>query len=654
MQLKKLHILGSIITYKASAGSGKTFTLVYDYIKYLFLAQKSFVDLLNQCKSGRDLDNIKPNKSIWQRNVHRRTLAVTFTNKSTAEMKERIIVSLSLLADNHSNSPYLSKLRDELLGGELKINSSFSEKIIQIVSSLLLSDILQDFSGFRVQTIDGFFQQVVRSFASELDINNKYQVELDTQQIFDMAVDNMLASLDSLDKKNLLNWLTEYAKDKVDDSKSWNPRGDIQKLATLLLSENYVSKAEEFSNVDNKALNDYRTSLRDVVKNFETDLQRLCNVALCRCVEIGANNLNSKAISSSTFDAKTIIKKKFKFSKTFIDAAGDSDKWCKKDKLGDCTYGDLEALSKTAKAILDLCADGNKEFIEYNTAKIILSNLYIVGILGELSQQVNEICLSNDLMIIASTTEFLQKIINNSDTPFIYEKIGVKTDHYMIDEFQDTSNMQWKNFIPLLKESVSSGNESMLVGDVKQSIYRWRNGDWKILHSGVKEEFENEVTTETLDTNYRSCTEVVNFANSLFGFLPTKIDENIPKPNDKHIPESKIIKFSDVYSDSRQELPSSAKDKNKYQGYVKCTCFKKEKGAEADALSRRSLDSICKDIANLKDKKIPLNDMAVLVRTNKEARNVADRLREEGIPFCSADALLMGDNGAVKFLIATI
>ena len=510
----------SIKVYKASAGSGKTYTLVYEYIKFLFNAQSLMTSALKQ---GGDFS-----MHYSSMNLHRGILAVTFTNKSTAEMKERIVMALYELAKGERED-YVKKLR-----GDIPALSGVDDAEIGRRAKALLTDILQDYTQFRVSTIDGFFQQVVRSFARELNLNNQYQVELDTDRILEMAVDNMLASLgnsqqstaDGQQSTLLLDWLTEFASENVVDGKSWNPRSAILGLAKLILTEDYLSQKEKFG-FDLKRLKEYRDHIRKIIKKFDDDLKAVCDEA-----QKALSGVDGKEVFGdnriSRFDYEYLKGKNYELSATFVKGAESDDLtvWCKKKYQKDVSLqGVVSRLHECVKRIVDLCDVAGDRYKEWQTAKIVNSYIYILGILNEVDRHVMEICREKDCLIISSTSDFINKIIDNSDTPFIYEKVGVRTEHFMIDEFQDTSRLQWSNFVPLLKEAVSQGNESMIVGDVKQSIYRWRNGDWRILHEGIGKEFKDYVKDVSLGENYRSAREVIEFNNKLYAEVPKLVDE---------------------------------------------------------------------------------------------------------------------------------
>ncbi len=602
--------MGGIITYKASAGSGKTYTLVKEYIKYLFLERFNELDT--------------------QRQAHRRILAVTFTNKSATEMKERIVEALYKMSTGEQTDyiDYLLSIDD--------ISKYLNRKSLQTTAKKLLAEILLDFSFFRVQTIDAFFQKVIREFARELGVNSEYALELDHSLIKEAAVERLLHSME--EKSDLLSWMVEFAKDEIDSQNNWNPKNSMNMLSELLFKEKYITGGESF-NKGYEALKEYRQRLRKTITDFEKgceerfgEMRRLVSDDVLDVVE--GRVIKKGLMKESAFELSDAMWK-------VIDGKTDVDEWIPATKR---KSADNAARAKIATIIS--CARRLKEFYDkglrhYLTAKEVIGQLYITGILSELDENVKAVCRDNDTIIISSSTEFINKIIDNSTTPFIYEKIGTRTNHFLIDEFQDTSLLQWRNFVPLLQESIDSGYESLVVGDVKQSIYRWRNGDWSILHKGIKDVFGQMYHERILDTNYRSNANIIRFNNFIYPAMTGLLDKS----------DALRLETAGIYGDVRQEV--SPKKMTQYGGFVKCRFIETDK-LKKDEWQRVWIEKSIDDINELKSRGYGYGDMVCLVSNRNEATVVAECLANAGIPYFVESNKQLGGNIAVQFIVSLL
>ena len=605
--------------YKASAGSGKTYQLAYNYIKYLFLAQEAYI--------------MDDDSSKWYPNAHRTILAVTFTNKSTDEMKTRILDRLFQLSKNNFSSDiadYVEKLKHDCNFLADKDDSVFSS-----VAGKLLSDLLQDFPSFRVSTIDSFFQSIVRSFAQELNIDMNYRVELDTDVIIEEATDNMLN--EKVNSQEFINWMLTFSQDNISEGKSWNIRKDIIALKDIINQESFRMETQHSESFNINSLAELKKFISIGKTQYLTLLSNACDEIKKYEKEIENSNIKS-TLKTQILKLSSVVDNpdSFEIKKTIQDALdNDNDWWYTKanQKYLDNVF--IDKLKVDINNVLNLIKEDSEQKKIYNTLKEINKNIYILGITQTLQENINQVCLDNDCVILSSTNEFIQKIIDNSDVPFIYEKTGSSIRHYMIDEFQDTSQLQWKNFIPLLKESFSQDYESLIVGDVKQSIYRWRNGDWNILNNiGKGKDFKDEnklVNIQSLDNNFRSAKNIVNFNNLIFTKLPKIIDPEL----------------CNLYNvDETKQHARSSND-----GFVSCSFITPDKN---DKFVDIALDKLIENIRALREINVPFSKMAIIVRRNNEGSVVANRLLLEKIPFYSADALKTSDNNAVKFILSLV
>lgn len=616
--------------YRASAGSGKTFQLTKDYIFLLF-------DALG--------NNPRP---------HRRILAVTFTNKATAEMKSRILKELHALSAG-DKSDYRADLMEaySLTGNEV---DSRAKKI--------LTGILHDYSSFSISTIDKFFQQVVRSFAREIGVSGGYNIELDTSLTLQQALDNLYGSLSDADNKQLLAWMTDFLQEQIEDGRSWRVDNDIMELGKEIFKENYQHKVREIREKlhDKTFLQRYRKKLREIISAFENNVVSNAESALLILARFGLTKDDFKG--KYMFSTLERLKNKgFSISNSFINYAESAEN-CYSPKQTPSKSADIDSAFPELKIHLDALIDlFSTEIVFYNSAKIILRHISTLGILADLASQISKLTSEQNIMLLSDTNLLLNKIIDNSETPFVYERTGVNIDHYMIDEFQDTSAMQWKNFLPLVANSLAYDKKNMLVGDVKQSIYRWRNSDWKLLDTRVNEDFSAQQTNQkTLETNWRSDRNIIRFNNLFFKKASVKLQEKLNDNINEAVGENpELQKLSDVithaYSDVEQQVSKHATD-----GYVQLQFL--EKDGVKEEWQELVLAKIPILLENLVDRGFKPNDIAFLVRNNVHATTLTNNLiTYKDSPFArpgfsyevvGSEGLMIASSPSVNFIIAVL
>ena len=559
----------------ASAGSGKTYQLA-----------KKYISLLLSDAGGEK---------------YRHILAVTFTNKATAEMKGRILNELYILASATDRSKYIKDLVKEL---------GFGRDEIRRRAKLYLQNILHDYSSFSISTIDKFFQQTLRAFTREIGCFSAYQVELDRDSLLREAVDRILDSV-SEENKELYGWIRSCMKDRIERGSGF--RIDEKMLDTAksmgsgkyrnALEETGIDPAAAFSKSNLKKIDD---ECDNIIRTFSSE------------VNIAAEEL--KNILTKTSELKQLEKYLYPFK---------SDE--KIPPLG---------------AILRKAAPGShfnflmtERYKIYNTAWQVRKLTYSLGFAREYGEQMAELMKEKNVMSLEDSNSILKRIIDGSDTPFIYEKMGVRYTDFLLDEFQDTSRIQWENLCPLLKESESRGGQNLIVGDVKQSIYRWRNSDWKLLDREVPETFSGCCTCRSLDENYRSCSAVVNFNNKYFLFAADRMKEQFG--NIEGTTADLIYKgvFQKVCHDDPQ------------QGMVRVDfCQPAADGSLTveEVECGKILDSVNGAVSN----GASLKDIAVIVRTNREGGEVANYLKANGIEVISDDSLSIRTSRIVNLLTA--
>ncbi len=613
-----------LIIYKASAGSGKTYKLTEEYL------------------------------GLALRIPFRQILAVTFTNKATAEMKDRIAGVLYSLASGRQ-SPYLDYLISE---------TGIDEAALRVKAGDLLEDILHNYSRFSVGTIDSFFQKIIRGFARETGLQSGFELELDNRRVLDKVIDRIMIETES--NRDLQNWLMKYAESRIRDGLSWNFRKDIGRLGNQVFSETFMQFRQEMTDrlSDKSFMTEYLLALTKLKKDFESKMSRPGIDALDFIQQKGLeiSDFSYRAAGVAGYFEKISSGKQFDPGKRVLDAVDNPESWyakssVKKTEITDAVDGGLNRMLKEALETF------NAGYTEYLTANLILSNFYTLGILNDITRQTREYTEENNLFLLSDVASLLAGIISGNEAPFIYEKTGYFYRHFMIDEFQDTSRIQWRNFIPLITDSLSENNRNILVGDVKQSIYRWRNGDWRILAGEIEKEMNLfDPLVKPLEVNWRSKKNIVDFNNMLFQYSPEIMQEQFRNEYlDSALPEECGLRLQEqiatAYNEHSQKLPD---DTSKDGGYVSVKFFDNEQGNwKADVL--KNLPGTLADI--ISSGYSPRN-IAILVRNHADGAEIAKRLlewqSEQGkdnpvrLDFISEEFLLLQESVSVQLLEALI
>jgi len=604
---------GTLTIYSASAGSGKTYTLTGIYLSTLFRSRYNY----------------------------RKILAVTFTNKATAEMKSRILDNLDKLSSG-DKSDYLSALLTE---------TNKSEEWIRNEAKEILNSILHDFSRFSVSTIDSFFQKILRAFVREAGLHSGFNIELDHSVILSTAIDEMIASAN--DNRQLKNWLTSYALSNIDDEKSWNLKNGITRLAAELFKEKYKILSEsERSNLGNKQfLLEYIEKIRSVTSLFEkkmTDFGTL-GMMIYSTFELSDDMFYRKAQGVPRF-LKSIAEGNMIAPNSWMrEVMNEPPRWSTgkmAPKLQDAIADGLESIVREAIGYYD------DNIITYNSAWAVLSNIYALGILSDVLYYIHKITSSENTFLLSDAGDVLNLITKGDQSPFIYEKVGNRFENFMIDEFQDTSIIQWNNFRPLMENSMAEGFDNLVVGDVKQSIYRWRNSDWQILGKVLHSQVDNDrFISKPLTTNWRSSSNIISFNNSLFTVIPGQIDQTLSDDN-------LSVNFEDLYSEAVQIDPGK-----KPGGYVHIEFIKNEKEYDwQDTV----LDRLPEVIKSFQDKGYSASDIGIIVRTGKEGARVLKKIinysnglahgdnEKYNFNVVSNDSLLLSNSHVINFIISVI
>lgn len=598
--------------YKASAGSGKTFTLTVEYIKLL----------------------------IRNPNNYRHILAVTFTNKATAEMKTRILSQLYGISKKLPTSgDYLRKISQELK----KSPQDVCERAEQALNLLI-----HDYNNFHVETIDSFFQKVMKNMARELGLGANLNIDLDSKGALDEAVDSMLKKLTH--DSQVLQWILDHALEEMGEGKNWNVIGGIKRFGMKIFDEAFIERGGRLRQKlaeHPEAMTDYIQKVRALQNEMKNVLPGFSGQFFSLMEENGIpaekGFCNTNIVSYfHKLEGKDIYKKKDSDVKnnTVNKCLQEAEAWTVKsaqmrEEMIALAQKDLIPLLRDAETFRPRCVR------LVNTCDLALNNLSNLRLLTYIDGEMQELNRKKNRFLLANTNALLQSIISDSDSSFIFEKIGANIRYVMIDEFQDTSRMQFGNFRILLQEGLSQGFDSMVVGDVKQSIYRWRNGDWGILNSLNESNTDFPVNVKTLDTNFRSEQRIIAFNNVFFPTAVKCLDNQFVADFGMECAPLKSAYADVVQVSSHQEM----------DGYVKVRILKTDKDRKRDELMLEELDSTLTEL--LYKRRINPEDVAVLLRGNDDIAAIADYFHEKkpDLPLASDEAFLLSASEAVNLLV---
>ena len=583
--------------YNASAGSGKTFNLVKEYLKILL--------------TDPQIDSYK------------KILSITFTNKAVNEMKSRIIDSLYQLTKitiSDKNNPLLNSIKKETGLTNLEIQS----KSISILKSILIN-----YASFNISTIDKFTQKIIRNFAYEIKIPVNYEVEIKTKDLLEESTAKLIsrAGVDNKLTKTLINFSFE----KSANDKSWDIEYDLNNISKLLLNENHF---EQISAIECKNLEDFE-KLKKLIddKKIKTESEIVNEATNC------LNLIYSKGLNDSDFLSQALPKhlKKVK-SKNFNGLY--SSQLESNVKSG---YLYKKTLAEDKKSIIDLIKDElyviftslKKKIFKFKFYNNIQSNNRPLSILKHINSELEIIKKEKNIILISEFNKIVNNQIKNQPALFVYEKIGVKYKHFFIDEFQDTSKLQWTNLVPLIENSLSSEDSSLSIsGDIKQAIYRWRGGEpeqlLKLCNNNT--DFFTKSKVINLETNYRSKDEIIKFNNSLFNHIS------------QFVFTSEVHKK--IYKNCQQEY------NNNLGGYVGVNILDNlDSSPKKENAYNLKIQQIVED--SLKNN-FELRDICILVRTNDQGVRISDFLNKKNIDIVSSETLLISKSEDVEFIIAIL
>ena len=613
----------ALTVYKASAGSGKTFTLASEYITLVV-------------KNPQD---------------YKKILAVTFTNKATQEMKTRILSQLYGIAHKLPDSQaYYEQVLQKTGFPELTIRENAAEA---------LSLLTHHYNEFRVQTIDAFFQSVLRNLARELNLTANLRIDLNDEQVEAQAVDELINSLE--EGEEVLTWIRDYIDKNIEDDKGWNVIGQIKDFGKNIFKDFYKEHKAELDNRfrEESFFDDFITDLRKIRKESPKKVKEQAGKLLQKISDAGVDTgyfINGLLTYINALTKAGSKKKEAGIKDLFEDGPAanvlkclDSpDNWL----LKKCPAGEKERISalifESWYNDLLLLEQYRKEcWKEYQSSNLTLKHLSQLRLLHAISEAVDEINKDTNRFMLSNTQSLLSTLMKDTDTPFVFEKMGAYLKHIMIDEFQDTSTIQWTNFRKLLDNCMAQiESHNLIVGDVKQSIYRWRQGDWKLLNNIEYDFSEEQIKIEPLETNYRSEENIIRFNNAFFTQAVIQTVKEL---------ESDDIKGASQLIEAYKEIEQKPR-KDDGKGSVHIKLFPYDKKAVSE-YNENVLNELVSNIRELLKRGYKQKDIAILVRSKGVIQDIADKFQGEfgtDVSIVSDEAFQLDASLAVNVIIAAL
>ncbi|NQX82120.1 MAG: UvrD-helicase domain-containing protein [Flavobacteriaceae bacterium] len=589
--------------YNASAGSGKTFTLVKEYLKILLKSENMFV-----------FQNI---------------LAITFTNKASEEMKERILGTLHEFSDKSvlNNTPDMLHLLSEETG--------ISVPNIHNKSIKLRNAIIKNYSSFNIITIDSFTQKLVRGFAFDLGLSNNFEVELDVSTIKAKAVDMLMSEI-GVDKK-ITDLLVSYAIDMIQDDRAWDVQRELFNFSSVLFSEDNIKYVEELKNVSLDDFEKIGIELKSQLDQINKEFSKFGNSGLDIIGDIDHKSFSYSDLPKyfiKLVNFKTLLDKNIKYEGSRLNKNIENDAFYSKSKSAQIK-ADIDAVSEELSELYSDSKAYHESVIgKYFLYELCRKSFLSLSLLSSVQKEIDKIKKDNNIQLISDFNSIINNNIKDEPVPFIYEKIGERYQYFFIDEMQDTSTLQWQNLVPLIANALSKEDGGlMIVGDAKQSIYRWRGGKTEqfieLYSQGDTKDnnpFYIDKKVENLDTNYRSYSEIIKFTNSFFKHISGFLE---------------VDKYEELY-----KIGNNQKENSKKGGFVQLSFVDKQDYEDIDLAFPEKVLSIVNNLDNQYDR----NEICILCRTKKQAVDIANHLIDNDVDIISSETLLLNNN-KVRFVM---